>query len=453
MATVIEHRKFVCADALNNNNKFWEYKLHDDGTVIVIYGRVGKTSTTDPAKPMSRAELDRKIREKVNGRGKEGTPSYKPPYREIAIVAETSAITGPTQTVDKIVVKEAAKKQLAASNPDLTQLVERLVEANRHELHKASGGKMDIDLKTGIISTPIGVITKDTIVQARDVLNKLDPLVTKQDFDSKDFIENLNSYLMLVPQTVGHARGWHRHFFNNHNTLISQNTLLDQLDASADLAAARLESAKTTQVQTSIADTPNLFNAQLKVVTDRRIIADIEKRFFDTINRSHESRNMKPIKFYQVEFPNTAKAFDSKIATWDGDRRKNVWMLWHGTRMFNVLSILKNSLFCPPRSGSFHVTGRMFGDGIYGSDQSTKALNYARGYWDGGPRDKNCFMFLVDFAIGNYYTPRSSYETLPRPGYDSTFAKAGQSGVMNNEMIVYSNDQVNIRYLVEFEEK
>src|ERR1017187_9056089 len=246
MAKIIEHRKFVCTDALNNNNKFWEYKLHDDETVIVIYGRVGKTCTEDPPKHMSRTELDTKVREKLKGRGKVGTPTYKPPYHEIVVLVEASALAPTGPSLNKIVIKEAAKTQLACGNVLLSALVEQLVEANRHELHKASGGQMDIDLKTGIISTPLGVITKDTVQQARDVLNLLDPLVQRQDFDSKPFIENLNSYLMLVPQVVGHSRGWHRSFFTGHNTLVSQNTLLDQLDASADLAAARLEAAKNT---------------------------------------------------------------------------------------------------------------------------------------------------------------------------------------------------------------
>ena len=117
MSNVIEHRKFVCADALNNNNKFWEYKLRDDGTVIVIYGRIGKTSTEDPPKAMSRTELDRRIREKVNGRGKEGTPSYKPPYREIAIVAETAAVTGPSISVDKVVVNTVGRQSVFDAFP------------------------------------------------------------------------------------------------------------------------------------------------------------------------------------------------------------------------------------------------------------------------------------------------------------------------------------------------
>jgi poly [ADP-ribose] polymerase len=452
MATVIEHKKFVCTDAENNNNKFWEYFKYDDGTVSVKYGRVGKTATEDPPKRMTDKELEKIVAGKVNGRGKIGTPSYKPPYREIAIVAEAAAVapTGPSLT--KTVLKEAAHTQLTGGDTALKSLVERLVEANKHELYKASGGQMDIDLTTGIISTPVGVITKDTVKQARDVLNVLDPLVQARDFDSKQFIQNLNSYLMLVPQTVGHSRGWHRYFFSGQNTLIRQSTLLDQLDASADLASARLEAAKNSAVKTNLASTPNIFDAQLELLTDRDAIKLIEKKFYDTINSRHETRYMKPIRFYKVTMPNQDKAFKEKVESWPSTKNKNVWLLWHGTRMFNVLSILKKGLFCPPRSGSFHVTGRMFGDGVYGSDQSTKSLNYAYGYWDGGSRDKNCFMFMVDFAMGNHYTPKSPCSSVPR-GYDSMYAKAGVSGVMNNEMIVYSDNQVNIRYLVEFEEK
>jgi poly [ADP-ribose] polymerase len=453
MATIIEHKKYVCTDAINNNNKFWEYFKYDDGTVAVKYGRVGKTATEDPPKKMTDRELEKVIAGKVNGRGKEGTPSYKPPYREIAIVAEAAQVapTGPSLT--KTVLKEAAHTQLAGGNTALMNLVERLVEANKHELYKATGGQMDIDLTTGIISTPVGVVTKDTVKQARDVLNALDPLVQRKDFDSTSFIQNLNSYLMLVPQAVGHSRGWHRSFFTSQNTLIRQSTLLDQLDASADLASARLEAAKNSAVKSSLATTPNIFDAQLEILTDKDIIKMIEKKFAETVNSKHETRYMKPIRFYRVTMPNQEAAFNTNLQLWPSTKNKNVWLLWHGTRMFNVLSILKKGLFCPPKSGSFHVTGRMFGDGVYGSDQSTKSLNYAYGYWDGGSRDKNCFMFMADFAMGNYYTPRSSHEALPKRDFDSTYAKAGVSGVLNNEMIVYSDNQVNIKYLVEFEEK
>ena len=90
--------------------------------------------------------------------------------------------------------------------------------------------------------------------------------------------------------------------------------------------------------------------------------------------------------------------------------------------------------------------------GIYGSDQSTKSLNYAQGYWSKGAKDNNCFMFVMDMAMGKEYIPSGPSQNLPKPGYDSTYAVGGKSGVMNNEMIVYNINQVNLKYLIEFSE-
>ena len=95
-------------------------------------------------------------------------------------------------------------------------------------------------------------------------------------------------------------------------------------------------------------------------------------------------------------------------------------------------------------------TGRLFGDGVYFSDQSTKALNYSNGYWSGN-KENNCFMFLGLVAIGKYYVPKSTGEKLPKQGFDSTWAKPGISSIQNNEMIVYNLSQINLQYLVEFD--
>ena len=111
---------------------------------------------------------------------------------------------------------------------------------------------------------------------------------------------------------------------------------------------------------------------------------------------------------------------------------------------------MKSGLIIPKSSGSIQITGRMFGDGLYFSDQATKSLNYSYGYWDGGSKDDNCFMFLADVAMGKIHTPSGPTSSLPKKGYDSTFAEAGKSGVMNNEMIVYRTSQANLRYLIEF---
>ena len=107
-----------------------------------------------------------------------------------------------------------------------------------------------------------------------------------------------------------------------------------------------------------------------------------------------------------------------------------------------------------PPSSSSHVTGRMFYNGIYFSDQSTKALNYATSFWGGGDVGRY-FMFLLDMAMGNPFIPgqtrwgSTGSRNYPVSGYDSTWAKPG-CGVMNDERIVYRTSQVNLKYLVEF---
>jgi len=107
-----------------------------------------------------------------------------------------------------------------------------------------------------------------------------------------------------------------------------------------------------------------------------------------------------------------------------------------------------NGLIIPPHNAP-HVTGRMFGNGIYASDESTKALNYATNFWTSGGNTTRIFMFLVDFAMGNTYSPSGYDYSLPKRGYDSTFAKGG-GAVRNNEMIVYKTNQCDLKFLLEF---
>ena len=129
----------------------------------------------------------------------------------------------------------------------------------------------------------------------------------------------------------------------------------------------------------------------------------------------------------------------------------NVSEMFHGSRVHNILSILKGGLVIP-KSNASHVTGRLFGDGVYFSPtKSSKSLNYSYGYWDGKSRDNFCFLFLADVAMGKSYVPSGRGDgNYPKRGFDSVWAKESKSGVMNDECIVYETNQCNLKYLVEF---
>ena len=128
-------------------------------------------------------------------------------------------------------------------------------------------------------------------------------------------------------------------------------------------------------------------------------------------------------------------------------------LLWHGTRVGNVLSMMKNGMKII-NSKTNIVTGRMFGDGLYFSDISTKALNYSLGTWNGvGKGNKNKYYALVcSVFMGKIYEIKNNDSVLSFPvsGHQSTFAPKGVRGLQNNEMIVYNENQVIPMYLVEF---
>ena len=421
--SIILHRKFVCADAENNNNKFWEVILDDVNQATIKFGRVGATASIK-TKTMTLAQVEKEIKEKTKPGRKNGS------YTEIEIVAESISKPSTANVVN------TAVRDIAGQNNILIDLVSLLAEANRHELNIASGGQMQINT-SGLVTTPLGVVKQENIDEARTILSNMEQDILNKNFDSSDFIANLNQYLRLVPQKVSASRGWHKTFIPNIDAMQRQNTLLDQLESSVKMA--------TSQINSEVVIDERVFEVTLELIDNNtQEFKDIQE-FYKTGHQTRHSAvsHLKPKRAFRVVIPHMKQAYDAcKI----GNEKR----LWHGTRVFNVLSILKNGLIIP-KGGSYHITGRMFGDGVYFSDQSTKSLNYATNFWSGGKNDSLTFMFLCDVKMGKEYIPTGPFSGNAPAGFDSTYAIGGKSQVLNNEMIVYSLDQCNITHLVEFE--
>lgn len=429
----------IFTDAKENNNKFYEINIEDNDLINCRWGRVGAEGQKKSYSG-SMNEYNKVIRSKL-------AKGY----------VHTKTITINAKSTDKIELENAAKRDLLGISIDkktteeqktLINLVEKLTTINRHQIYQASNGNITID-ETGIIRTPLGLVTANTIEEARDLLNNLEKFISKKNFNDNKYIHNLEDYLKLIPQKVPPKRGWYETFFTDFSSLEKQNSFLDQLEGSIDLYKDKekqaLENAKTNKKEI-----PKLFNTNLELITDQKIISSITNFFDKHKNNSHVSSHLKLKNVFLMKNDAIEQNFN-KISK----EIKNVKRLWHGTRAFNVLSILKNGLIIPKAGAGYHINGRMFGNGIYFSDQSTKSLNYAYGYWDGGAKDNNCYMFLSDVAMGKEYIPsgpdgKISKDSLAKQGFNSTFAKSKISGVLNNEMIVYDINQVHLKYLCEF---
>jgi poly [ADP-ribose] polymerase len=417
---IVEEARYVYVDVSRNNNQFWNIALRDDHSAVTEWGRVGEAGNR---KEFTIGDAQR-ARLFFESKRREKTAKGYVPLRTI----------GSTEANRSARLTEIAVKQLDADCLETQRLILRLARANVHNILAQTTMQYDVD--SGAFSTPLGIVTSDALFEARALLSELCNLVMANRFDDPSFPGLLSQYLMLIPRDIGRARSDPRKLLPDLAAIQAQNALLDNLHASLDSCTARKPDSRPD-------DEPILFQAKLRLVSDPRITRDISKRYERTAQDIHASSGLTVARVFEVTIDGMRSAFEARSR-----RIGNLRSLWHGTRIGNLLSILKGGIVVPP-ANSPHVTGRMFGNGVYFSDQSTKALNYAAGYWS-GTRESECYMLLCDVALGRTYTPRSWQEGFPHPNSDSTFARARISGVLNNEMVVYDPCQVNPRYLVEF---
>jgi poly [ADP-ribose] polymerase len=421
--SIVRQVMLIKVDSEENNNKFWEGIVHDNGTVDCRWGRVGADGQRKSFGG-GEAYLEKKVREKT----REG-------YREAKVVTGVEAAK--TAPVANSALQNVARSQIKHSgDTEVSKLIDYLVKVNAHQITSQSGGKLNVNLATGQVQTPLGVVTKDAIDEAREKLEKIEEANGKKARGKKESRKVVEDYLMLIPQDIGRGRGWADSLWLDDASLKAQYDLLDSLEATIKAIAVQ-PAAKADEPEEKV------FDVKLDIVKDAETLKRIDRFYNSTRQTMHASHHLGIKKVFTVDIRTMREAFEA-----DGRKLGNVMELWHGTKASNLLSILKSGLIIPKSHGSIQVTGRMFGDGVYFSDQSTKSLNYAYGYWD-GRYDNNCFMFLADVAMGKMYHPSSSFSGGCPRGYDSTWAKAG-SCVMNNEMIVYKLSQCNLTYLVEF---
>ena len=422
-----------------NNNKFYELTLASSGVFTARYGRVGVTSTTkiyDTGYYGYETMLHKKRRDG---------------YRIVDLADNQSP--APKRVVNTMLAAEAKAgltSGAARTNTDVESLIERIVRVNAHDIELVSGGLMKVDI-SGRITTPLGIVTESSIRQADTLLMDMETARPEQ------MPHLLERYLTFVPQKVGHKKGWEENFFTAENTIATQRDFLVQLRDSLNFYDAAVLAATNTAPDKSTVDT--LFKYKLRTVaatgaTFKRINALFE----GSKNSHHSASRLKLKRVFALSDPAGAKAYASILADIGNEQE-----MWHGTKAANLLSILRKGLFVPPTSGStIKTVGRMFGDGIYMSLQSSKSAGYSTGLWGGG-RETNCFMLLNDVAMGSEYRPtrhgfdpaipREARQSLNKFGkhFNSINVKPGTGGVRNHEAIVWDTAAVRVRYLCEFD--
>ncbi|WP_170221917.1 WGR domain-containing protein [Yimella lutea] len=424
MSTTLERTMLVLTDGSANSNKFYEVTAHADGRVIARWGRVGQSGNiTDLT---GKKSFDRAVHDKT-----------RKGYRPVELV--DGACGAAQASAD--VLRTVGRDKLAGGNTAIAAMVDRLVAVTAHTISSASGGKITVT-STGV-QTALGPVSSSAISQARNLLDRMHVMTS-----GTDRVRLVNDYLMLIPQTVPSRGAWADHFVTGDAQVRQQRDLLDQLEAAVAFTAAPDSGDDDFFRYTLVPATA----AELKT---------LRARYVGTKNAKHRGVSSATMSgAYRLIDNRRSDEIEQTIASVG-----NVRSMWHGSRAGNVLSILSSGLVVPPATAK-HVTARMFGDGVYLSEQSSKSLQYSRGgVWSAGT-DPEFFMFAADVAMGWEYRPNmhgqshAAYDRA-RSGslvdnhhegrrFDSINVKGGTCGVLNHEAIIWRPDQVKLTFLCQF---
>lgn len=442
-----------CANVDGNNNKFYIIEIQKNPKtgnyrLFTNYGRLGvegvyeirdhDKSGAELDETRCQTEFDKIIKKKERGKSvKRNGETIKEHYSKVDVVSPnigSSNIRNAT-SVSNVSAVAVPMVDTSKHDPEAGRLIQTFVSANIHNITSNT----TLSFTRNGFETPLGPVTEPHLDRAtvfldemRDTLGDSDSL----DAENKD-IRTMNSeYFSLVPRKFGRV-------IQNSDMILSPDALAAEYDLIDNLRTAVKAGLNADSDQKD--DSALNINIALMPESD----ADWDRfntKYEGTKHSSHHNGRQYHIKrIFTLDIPpvtNQYKPVEKKLG--------NIQELFHGTKTANMLSISINGLIIPP-TGAAHITGRMFGNGVYAASCSTKALNYATGFW-GGSRNSNntAYMLIVKFAMGKEYKTKTFLYSGAPKGYNSIWGQSGR-GLLNDEFIVYNLNQATITHILELE--
>lgn len=395
--------KYLLMVTENNNNKYYEM-IPNGSSFTVKYGRVGASAqvTSYPE-----SQFSKKYNEKI----KKGYVDQTELRKDLV-------------SVEKPEDKQLYKDIEDASVKQLIEFLQKCAKQKIADNYTVSSEK----------------VTQAMVDEGQNILNNI---ANTKDF--KSFNALLLNLFNVLPRKMANVNDYLAKSDADFSDIYSREQ--DLLNVMRGQVVQHIVDTKTKKskkkINTTILDALGL-ELEPVTATDEKIIRKELGELKDKYYMAWKVKN---------------KATDDKYKTHIKESDfKNSKLLWHGSRNENWMSIISNGLILNPNAV---ITGKMFGYGIYFGLQSRKSFNYTsykNSYWAHGNED-TAFMGLYDVHYGNPYIVADfnskyydfDYNKLRKEGnYDCLHADSRKGMLRNDEIIVYREDQVNIRYLVEF---
>lgn len=447
----LEFQVLHCANVTGNNNKFYCIELQRDPSTnrFRLFSNYGRLETSEVFEvreqdkngtPLTedrcRAEMKSLVTKKQRGKKvQRGTETIQESYSLVDVVAPTVGSSN-IRNASEVSVKKTSAPLVKTDDrdPESRRVINLMVSENIHNITSNT----TIKFTSRGFETSLGPVTEshlDKAATALDVLRSQFSGTQVLDGKSKDVRDANSAYFSLIPRKFGSV-------IRDSDLILTPDMLAQELDLLNNLRTAvqaGLSSSDDNGKDTRVSIDLTLMDRH------HSDFSRLSHKFESTKYHGHGCRNYKVKNIFTLNIPSVSNRyapFEQSLG--------NIHELFHGTKTANLLSISLNGLIIPP-TGAAHVTGRMFGNGVYGASCSTKALNYAVGYWGGTRNSTNtAYVLIVNFAMGKEYVVTSSLYSGAPSGYNSVWAKAGHS-LVNDEFIIYSLGQANITHLLELE--
>lgn len=454
-----KHTVLMCTNVIGNNNKFYSLELQYNPTLnnyrtYSHYGRIRGSVISDgkfeekfkyTTEQEGLKSFDQIIKKKLRGKKiKKDGQDYIEKY-EIVSLASSSVGSDNVRrksTSDAVMKQNIAADLFSVFGKKEQEILTIFKEENIHNITNVTALKIN----DGVLSTPLGPLTLEHLNKAKKVLDELADNVEHKTVQTKDFSLLNGNYFSLIPRSFGGQISMSA-LINNKEKLNNEYNLINQM-----------ETAISMNSNTSDSDKDKLDKLFYIEEVTGSMFEEI-KYHVESSKRHSNLTRYKVKAIYQVENYKERKEYENFADLLLKDKPSKIIHkldyseidVFHGSRNANILSILLKGFYVPPANASF-THGRMFGDGIYGADSSTKALNYSVGNWSHKRNKYNkSFIFVCRFAMGKVMETGRSLKTGCPAGYNSIYA-AGGNDLVNNEYIVPSVKQSTFSYLVQLEE-
>lgn len=388
-----------------NNNKY--YNCFPEGEKFrVEYGRVDATKTT-AYYPMS------KWNAQISSKLKKG-------YQDVTDLKQ--------DLVEEISSANPESPYREIENQAVRAIVEKLQSLARETIRKN-------------YTVKASAVTQDMVDAAQQIIDTL----ANSGGSINEFNEQLLKLFTVIPRKMGNVRDYLANSNDDFAKIVSkEQDLLDVMRGQIYVKPEIEPTVTTEKKQQTILEELGLVMEEA-TKDDIALIKTLMNESADKFRRAWRVINLK-----------TQGRFDKFVAD---NSIKDTRLLFHGSRSENFWSIIKTGLVLRPTNAV--ITGKMFGYGVYYAPKCAKSIGYTSlsgSYWAHGGNN-TAYMALFDVAYGtpyDVYNFDSKYYNLDynklqqfKPGANCLHAHADRGMLRNDEIVVYKEDQMTIKYLIE----